>query len=117
MTDKQNEVELLPCPFCGSDSTIISNGTAKYVEVTVKCFGCAVQRTQRFKRLAAEAEQLMIAAWNRRADSELLEAAEEVVYQTCVVKCSMQSLGRCPYCDFQKLKAAVEMVKGETPNS
>ena len=120
-----SKTELNPCPFCNGEAFVATvehsheNRPHGYrFHGRIMCKQCqASAGTTGFDQTYEEATKKSIIVWNRRTDSPLLEAAEEVVYQTCVVKCSMQSLGRCPYCDFQKLKAAVEMVKGETPNS
>lgn len=58
--------ELLPCPFCGGDSSINKISPKK---VEIKCTRCFVKRTQRCLRFSVDwLMGEMARKWNQRAD-------------------------------------------------
>lgn len=81
------EIELKPCPFCGSTSLKIESkhhGTHYYSgthSATVRCQKCHARggtascKVEKGKHRAdSETELKAIEAWNRRADNEQREA-------------------------------------------
>ena len=64
------ETELKPCPFCGSEAELIKHSfwnekKQNYADKTysIKCCNCSVETYEFY-----ETEELVIRAWNRRAD-------------------------------------------------
>lgn len=69
-TDVGHTATLLPCPFCGSSTSVQSRGDVSWAQC--RSNECRSEGSSRF----SEAEA--IAAWNRRAHHEkLVEAARE----------------------------------------
>lgn len=59
--------ELLPCPFCGGESTVGINKESTVREYFIGCMNCHIRLYKiGYKRFWSEAEA--IAAWNTRAD-------------------------------------------------
>jgi len=73
MTDKQNEVGLDVCPFCGCTGAVYSHRNIEDSEkpYSVRCFDCTI-KTGYF---ATKAEAR--ASWNRRAVKESGERSQE----------------------------------------
>ena len=63
------QIELKPCPFCGSENVRVVSQTleAYFLGYIVHCDGCGVETKHFFD------EQKAAEAWNRRAD----DAAEK----------------------------------------
>lgn len=66
---------LKPCPFCGGEAEYLKVGNTKIGirEATIKCRGCHVQRTQKFRTKAFDfdfIDEAMIGSWNKRVGEE-----------------------------------------------
>jgi len=105
---KMSEAKFTPGPWVLEYSTYAVNGVNWEVEgadgahVAQNNFGGNDRETE-----LANARLIAVAP-------ELCEAAEEVLYKTCILECFSEKTGRCPYCKFAKLKAAVAKAKGGT---
>ena len=66
-----NEIELKPCPFCGSDDVVF--GAALEDEYYVECFGCSA------KVESCNGLEDAVAGWNARAIDRdaILKVADE----------------------------------------
>jgi|SRR5882724_10344969 len=60
MTDKNQEVELLPCPFCGSQDLMLDS-LGDSDDWFVSCNGCEIQQIANYTR------EIAIERWNKRA--------------------------------------------------
>lgn len=68
----ENELKLLPCPFCGGEAKYTKTGNTKmgFREATIKCTCCHVQYKQKFMHKKFDFEwidKVMTGAWNRRS--------------------------------------------------
>jgi len=67
--DNTKEIELLACPFCGSEPTIkhIGNDHTKTRSIEIKCPKCRVKRIDAARRFSfAWLERVTAENWNRR---------------------------------------------------
>lgn len=70
MTDPQAAIELLPCPFCGSNEVYLNSGVSRYIE----CSGCCAEGPWN-----DESDEQAITAWNTRTLARsAVEQTEEV---------------------------------------
>ena len=79
---EQEQVQLLPCPFCGGDAKYEAEGEWQYYDVwSVECqvCGASVCGNADMRVSGASAKAEAIAAWNTRhtATAEALEAMRE----------------------------------------
>ena len=65
MTDKQNEVELLACPFCGGNALLEDFSDGRFWHVSCVDGDCDIQPETDTHGSESEAR----AAWNRRAET------------------------------------------------
>jgi len=64
------EIELLPCPFCGSKPRIekIGNDKTRSISIVIKCPQCRIQRKDSALRFNwSWLEKTAIDNWNRRS--------------------------------------------------
>ena len=67
--DKENEFELLNCPFCGGEPEIIYRGNdfSNKPEIIIKCTTCRIQRTDAsIKNSFIWLEKVSANNWNKR---------------------------------------------------
>lgn len=68
--DNAKDIELLDCPFCGSDPAVeyIGNDFTKKRSIKIKCKKCRVQRTDAaLKHDFNWLEGVAVENWNKRA--------------------------------------------------
>lgn len=59
-------VELLPCPFCGAEAGLFQSHKNGY---TIHCKRCLVKKTQKVLRMGMDwLHDKMIEDWNKRTD-------------------------------------------------
>ena len=69
-----NEIELLPCPFCGSDPQVVYTGNdlRESRAVTIQCSnsGCRISRTDRtLRKTFSWLEDIAVNGWNMRVNT------------------------------------------------
>jgi Lar family restriction alleviation protein len=128
---EQEQVQLLPCPFCGGDAKYEAEGEWQYYDVwSVECRECGASLSgnadMRVSGASAKAEA--IAAWNTRhrieATAEALEAmreAREALDHGCgylFVDCGFEA-GDEPADQMRaaltRLTSAIAKIEGEQP--
>ena len=120
-----SETKLKPCPFCGGKAQYFYNDDGDFVcDIDVSCtdescWFCIKDTNYVGSFPPRDTFEEAAELWNRRADSALLEAAEEVLKEGCNAKrCAFPpsvEIPNCKKCPMAKLKAAVENAKGIIP--
>ena len=107
---EQEQVQLLPCPFCGGDAKYEAEGEWQYYDAwSVECrvCGASVCGNADMRVSGASAKAEAIAAWNTRhtATAEALEALRQIANDAHADLKGIQDFAR----------AAIAKIEGEQP--
>ena len=96
------EIELKPCPFCGSDDVVF--GAALEDEYYVECWDCSA------KVESCNGLEDALAGWNARAidRDELLKIADELENEFFVVYDSYEETEDHADCFVERIRKAVD---------
>ena len=116
---EQEQVQLLPCPFCGGEARFVDGR----LSINIRCgnYDCGITQRQYYYETTAEA----IAAWNTRhtATAEALEAMREARVFLALVAGNVDWMPH-PHCSdvedalrslAPRLTAAIAKIEGEQP--